>query len=260
MLIRSGGGVRAPRLRKRNKMCRARATARVAPTGAWQEVRRVLCLRGRRRGHHCSTKAARAGVSGQRMAAQRQCESKTVNLKGWFAGQVGVHAGRTPGAEGFQNLGFDGVLWVLSAAVGRKCPAVGMTRSAVRGVLRMSLFRRTKFPRCLTADAPNFDRVHWLRPTVVPADWRPLSWPPIGALPRNRLAYSAAGSASAISPLHPPPAALGSLPTGAERPRNDRLFGKGCGEAGRPGGRPLRCMAGKRDAQGITDCHSQCAH
>ena len=37
-------------------------------------------------------------------------------------------------------------------------------------------------------------------PTVVPADSRPLSWPPIGALPRNRLASSATGSASAISP------------------------------------------------------------
>ena len=89
--------------------------------------------------------------------------------------------------------------------------------------VRMSLLRRTKFPHCLTADAPNFDRGHWLRPTVVPADSRPLSWPPIGALPRNCLAYSAAGSASAISPLHPPLAALGSLPTGAARPRNDRF-------------------------------------
>ena len=56
-----------PALRKRNKMCRARATARVAPTGAWQEVRRVLCLRGRRRGYPCSTKAARVRVSGQRL-------------------------------------------------------------------------------------------------------------------------------------------------------------------------------------------------
>ena len=28
------------------------------------------------------------------------------------------------------------------------------------------------------------------------------SWSPIGALPRNRLAYSAAGSASPVSPLH----------------------------------------------------------
>ena len=44
-------------------------------------------------------------------------------------------------------------------------------------------------------------------PTVVPADSRPLSWPPIGALPRNRLASSATGGASPISPTtrrHPP--------------------------------------------------------
>ncbi len=116
------------------------------------------------------------------------------------------------------------------------------------------------FPRCLTADAPNFDRGHWLRPTVVPADSRPLSWPPIGALPRNRLAYSAAGSASAISPLHPPPAALGSLPTGAERPRDDRFFGKGCGEAGRPGGRPLRVHGWKVRCTGDYGLPSQCAH
>ena len=37
-------------------------------------------------------------------------------------------------------------------------------------------------------------------PTVVPADWQALSCPPTGALPRNRLASSAAGGASAISP------------------------------------------------------------
>ena len=37
-------------------------------------------------------------------------------------------------------------------------------------------------------------------PTVVPADSRPLSWPPIGALPRNRLASPATGGASPISP------------------------------------------------------------
>ena len=37
-------------------------------------------------------------------------------------------------------------------------------------------------------------------PTVVPTDSRALSRPPIGALPRNRLASSATGSASAISP------------------------------------------------------------
>ena len=37
-------------------------------------------------------------------------------------------------------------------------------------------------------------------PTVVPADSRPLTRPTAGALPRNRLASSAAGGASAISP------------------------------------------------------------
>ncbi len=38
-------------------------------------------------------------------------------------------------------------------------------------------------------------------PTVVPAGWQALSCPPTGALPRNRLASSATGGASAISPL-----------------------------------------------------------
>ena len=37
-------------------------------------------------------------------------------------------------------------------------------------------------------------------PTIVPTDSRPLSWSPIGALPRNRLASSATGGASPISP------------------------------------------------------------
>ena len=37
-------------------------------------------------------------------------------------------------------------------------------------------------------------------PTVVPADSRSLSWPPIGALPRNRFASPATGGASPISP------------------------------------------------------------
>ena len=112
----------------------------------------------------------------------------------------------------------------------------------------MILLRCPKFLRCLTADAPNFDRGHSLTslplplaalsslptsartqallatlrrgdpcgrppphllhpirrgrrlPTVVPTDSRPLLCPPIGALPRNRLASSATGSASPISP------------------------------------------------------------
>ena len=60
-------------------------------------------------------------------------------------------------------------------------------------------------------------------PTVVPADSRPLSWPPIGALPRNRLASPATGGASPISPtprLHrtPCPASVGR---GALTPPHD---------------------------------------
>ena len=41
----------------------------------------------------------------------------------------------------------------------------------------------------------------WFLPTVVPAGWPALSCPPAGALPRNRLASSATGGASAICPL-----------------------------------------------------------
>ena len=81
----------------------------------------------RRKEYLCATRSARARVSGQRMAAQRRCESKTVDLSVWCAWQEGFRMGCAPGAEGFQNLGFGGVLWVLSAAVGRKYPAGGMT-------------------------------------------------------------------------------------------------------------------------------------
>ena len=49
-----------------------------------------------------------------------------------------------------------------------------------------------------------FRRGGVLLPTVVPTDSRPLSCPPIGALPRNRLASSATGSASPISPTARP--------------------------------------------------------
>ena len=54
-----------------------------------------------------------------------------------------------------------------------------------------------------------------LLPTVVPTDWRALSHPPIGALPRTRLASSATGGASPISP-----------PTGGVEPRP---YGSGSG-------------------------------
>ena len=38
------------------------------------------------------------------------------------------------------------------------------------------------------------------------------------------------------------------IATGAERPRNDMVFGKGCGETGRPGGRPLRVHGNRSGA------------
>ena len=74
-------------------------------------------------------------------------------------------------------------------------------------------------------------------PTVVPTDFRALSRPPIGALPRNRLASSATGSASAISPT---PRWL----SGCGRPQGSllRRGHKGCGKAGRCGERTKRCQ------------------
>ena len=67
-----------------------------------------------------------------------------------------------------------------------------------------------------------------LLPTVVPTGSRPLSWPPIGALPRNRLASSATGGASAISP-----------PAGGVEPRPYGSATRGA-MGGRPQGSPLR--------------------
>ena len=61
----------------------------------------------------------------------------------------------------------------------------------------MSLLRCPKFLRCLTADAGNFDRGH------------------------------------SLTSLPLPLAALGSLPTGAVRPRNDRALHGVRGKAGR---------------------------
>ena len=95
---------------------------------------RVLCLRGRRRGYPCSTKAARAGVSGQRMAAHRRCESTAVDLRTWFAGRSASAWDMLQARTDFKTMGFGGVLWVLSAADGRKYPAVGKTRVRCRGI------------------------------------------------------------------------------------------------------------------------------
>ena len=84
----------------KKSLCYRRATARVAPTEAEKEVRRERADVGigpyeniastamecvRRKEHPCTTGLARACVSGQRMAAQRRYESKTVGLSAWCA-------------------------------------------------------------------------------------------------------------------------------------------------------------------------------
>ena len=61
-------------------------------------------------------------------------------------------------------------------------PSVGATLAVARPLHLLLCFRRGR-----------------RLPTVVPTDFRSLSCPPIGALPRNRLASSATGSASPIS-------------------------------------------------------------
>ena len=80
-------------------------------------------------------------------------------------------------------------------------------------------------------------------PTVVPADSRPLSWPPIGALPRNRLASPATGGASPISPtprLHrtpcPAPVGRGALtpPHDTHRTASQKLSLRGAQRRGNP--------------------------
>ena len=90
--------------------------------------------------------------------------------------------------------------------------------------MRMSLLRCPKFLRCLTADAGNFDRGH------------------------------------SLTSLPLPLAALGSLPTGALRPRNDRGLYLGCGA--RPGGSsgrpapthrlPIKLRRGRRPRRPVT--------
>ena len=91
-----------------------------------------------------------------------------------------------------------------------------------------------------------------LLPTVVPTDSRALSCPPIGALPRNRLASSATGGASPISPPagdrkgRPYGGLQGVQRAGGQRrpPLRKcilRCVGEGlCPSRGRPQGSPLR--------------------
>ena len=96
-----------PALRRGYKSCGVRADVGIGPYGC---VAAIYTPHGRRRSHPCRARPARARVSGQRMAAQGRCENTAVNLHTPFAWQKLFRTGRILGAEGFQNLGFGGVL------------------------------------------------------------------------------------------------------------------------------------------------------
>ena len=92
---------------------------------------------------------------------------------------------------------------------GRPCPPkpAGLTRPA-----------EGSGPYEMSADRTLVGRGPCL-PTVVPAESRPLPRPTAGALPRNRLASSATGGASAISPKFPLPAQKGRADRWPVRPQ-----------------------------------------
>ncbi len=104
-----------------------------------------------------------------------------------------------------------------------RTPPLRMTRSAVSGASRTppptdTLKKCGGAGRCghrplrahsSSAGADPSVRFADSLPTVVPTDSRPLSWPPIGALPRNCLASSVTGSAAAISPCAGEPLGAG---------------------------------------------------
>ena len=112
-------------------------------------------------------------------------------------------------AKDSKTIGFGGVLWVLSAAVGRKCPAGGNNRgmriatASVRTGFAMTPFARSTVQvrdggvwaprstgawqgvRCKTGQAgKSAKRRRWRMKRAgfeeVPADWRLRQWPPIG--------------------------------------------------------------------------------
>ena len=159
---------------------------------------------GRRRSHPCCARPARARVSGQRLQAQRRCESTALNPGIWFAWQKIFHISGTPAAQRIPKP------WVLAAFFGYFLPLLAESAppETKQGV------------QCAGTTDCHSQCAHWLRndiffckgclrhraalrlflPTVAPTYSQPLPWPPIGALPRNSLASSATGGASAISP------------------------------------------------------------
>ena len=122
--------------------------------------------------------------------------------------------------------GFGAGAWVLRIATASVRTGFAMTLLLQEG--RYGIGERTE------ASAPTgallvVRRAGALLPTVVPTDSRALSCPPIGALPRNRLASSATGGASPISP-----------PAGDRKGRPYESVTRGAGESGIPQSRLCR--------------------
>ena len=195
---------------------------------------------GRRRSHPCCARPARARLSGQRLQAQRRCESTALNPGIWFAWQKIFHISGTPAAQRIPKP------WVLAAFFGYflpllaesappetkqgvQCAGTADCHSQCAHWLRNDIFfargacgigrrfgyscppsrqpipghyRGRQSGRLLEIASllPPPAALRLFLPTVAPTDSRPLPWPPIGAPPRNSLASSATGGASAISP------------------------------------------------------------
>ena len=105
-LYERAAGCGHPALRKRNKECRARANARDAlrmcnkrtrradvGIGPYENIASTAMGCVRRKEHPYATRLARVRVSGQRMAAQRRCESKVASLSVLVRGVGGCPRG-----------------------------------------------------------------------------------------------------------------------------------------------------------------------
>ena len=106
------------------------ATGSSAPTESsfWLCVgRRALTPpHGRRRGFPCFARPAQA-QSASRMETQRRCESTArISHRPIRVAERSRHSRHLSRGKDSKTMGFGGVLWVLSAAAGRKYPAGGI--------------------------------------------------------------------------------------------------------------------------------------
>ena len=114
-----------------------------------------------------------------------------------------------------------------------------LTQGTLGTGVRMSLLRCPKFPRCLTADAGNFDRGHSL--TSLPLPLAALSSLPTASV-RTGLAMTLVFHGGAVC-------------GGAHGPRPTRAFARIAGGQGRP---PLRCCVTKKSVGEGLSCPPLC--